>query len=365
MTAALSLKGISKWFGDVKAVDRLSLEIEEGSVFTLLGPSGCGKTTTLRMMAGLEWPDEGEIVLKNRTIVSVERRIFVNPEKRNMGMVFQSYAIWPHMTVFKNVAYPLQLRRHSHSEIRKRVLKALELVGLGGLEDRPAPNLSGGQQQRVAIARALVYEPEVLLLDEPLSNLDAKLREQMRLDLKLLQLRLGITVVYVTHDQLEALSLSDEIVVMNHGQVEQYGSARELYDEASTPFVRDFVGKTVLLKGRLRTIKETEMEVEISDLPGAVVHCPNAGMRGLSVGQNVFLSVRPEDVEVGDDLDGGQGNLLPGVVETALFVGERSECQIRVGQQSILLYLPRHQVVRPRQTVSVHLPRQAVRLWPA
>ena len=284
------------------------------------------------MMAGLEWPDEGEIVLKNRTIVSVEKGIFVNPEKRNMGMVFQSYAIWPHMTVFKNVAYPLQLRRHSRSEIRQRVLKALDLVGLVGLEDRPAPNLSGGQQQRVAIARALVYEPEVLLLDEPLSNLDAKLREQMRLDLKLLQLRLGITVVYVTHDQLEALSLSDEIMVMNHGQVEQYGSARQLYDEASTPFVRDFVGKTVLLNGHLRAIKENEMEVELSDIPGAVVHCPNVGMSGLDVGQSVFLSVRPEDVEVGDHLDGGQGNLLEGVVKP--HCSSASDRNVRSGSAS-------------------------------
>src|SRR5581483_10188080 len=200
------------------AVEDLSLEVQQGEIFTLLGPSGCGKTTTLRIVAGLETPDEAAIFFKDRPIVITSKRLFVPPNKRNVGMVFQSYAIWPHMTVEENVAYPLKLRRVPRQEMRERVQKALELVGLSGLEKRPAPLLSGGQQQRVALARALVYEPSVLLLDEPFSNLDSKLREQMRVELKLLQRRVGVTVVLVTHDQLEALSLSDRMVVMNQGK---------------------------------------------------------------------------------------------------------------------------------------------------
>jgi iron(III) transport system ATP-binding protein len=220
---------LSKLFGRVKAVDDLNLEIEEGEIFTLLGPSGCGKTTTLRLIAGLEWPDHGEIVLGEHTVLSVRRDIFVPSHKRNLGMVFQSYAIWPHMTVFENVAYPLKVRHIASSQIRDRVIRTLDLVGLGGLENRQAPQLSGGQQQRVALARALVHEPRILLLDEPFSNLDAKLREQMRFHLKLLLKKINITVVFVTHDQIEALSLSDRTAVMNAGHIDQLGSPRELY----------------------------------------------------------------------------------------------------------------------------------------
>jgi len=365
MPAILTLHGLSKAYGEVKAVSRLSLEIEEGEIFTLLGPSGCGKTTTLRMIAGLERPDEGEILLKGRPIVSVDRGIFVNPEKRNMGMVFQSYAIWPHMTVAKNVAYPLQLRRVDRPTIREKVHKALSLVGLEGLEDRPATHLSGGQQQRVAIARALVYEPEVLLLDEPLSNLDAKLREQMRVDIKLLQQRLGITVVYVTHDQIEALSLSDQVVVMNQGRIEQQGTARKLYEQAQTPFVRDFVGKTVLLKAKPQSIASSGIKVELSDVPGTFIHCPNSGNGEFAVGQDVYLSVRPEDVVVRKEGDESVDNTVLGTIETMLFVGDRSECQVKVGDERILLYMPRNQLFKPQQVVSLHLPRESVDLWPA
>ncbi len=364
MPAALTLHGLSKWFGDVKAVHRLSLEIEEGQICTLLGPSGCGKTTTLRMIAGLERPDEGEIFLKGRPIVSLSRRIFVNPEKRNMGMVFQSYAIWPHMTVFKNVAYPLELRKVNKQTIKEKVRKALNLVGLEGLEDRPAPHLSGGQQQRVAFARALVYEPEVLLLDEPLSNLDAKLREQMRVELKLLQRSLGITLVYVTHDQIEALSLSDQVVVLNQGRVEQRGKPHDLYEQAQTPFVRDFLGKTIVLKGKTRSVGAQGITVELSDAPGATIECPNDGKGWLGIGRDVYLSVRPEDVVViEDDYDTG-GNSLKGTIETLLFVGDRSECQVKVGEERILVYVPRNQVFEPGQAISLRIPRDAVKLWP-
>jgi iron(III) transport system ATP-binding protein len=359
---ALTLQGIVKRFGRVKAVDNLSVEIQAGQLFTLLGPSGCGKTTTLRMLAGLERPDEGEIYLKGRPIVSVSKRIYVPPEKRNMGMVFQSYAIWPNMTVFQNVAYPLELRRVSSAAIREKVLKVLGQVGLEGLEDRPAPHLSGGQQQRVALARALVYEPEILLLDEPLSNLDAKLREQMRVELKLLQRKLGITLIYVTHDQLEALSLSDQIVVLNLGRIEQQGTARELYERPKTPFVRDFLGKTVILKGKTQSVDGQAIKVELLQARGTFITCPRRNGEKLSVGQEVYASVRPEDVEV---MEPGQNsdNTLRGIIETLLFVGDRSECQVKVGDERILIYIPRNLTLEPGQTISLRLPRAAVNVW--
>ena len=211
--------GLGKRFGNVAAVNNVSFDVTKGEVLTLLGPSGCGKTTTLRMIAGFEKPDTGEIEVENNFVVSVQKRIFLPPEKREMGMVFQSYAIWPHLNVFENVAYPLRVRRVKGSLVREKVESVLDLVGLAGLEDRPAMLLSGGQQQRVALARALVYSPKLLLLDEPLSNLDAKLREQMRVELKELQRRLSITVVFVTHDQIEAMTLSDRLAVMSQGRI--------------------------------------------------------------------------------------------------------------------------------------------------
>jgi ABC-type Fe3+/spermidine/putrescine transport system ATPase subunit len=298
----LRLEAVSKLFGTSRAVDRIGLEIRRGHVFTLLGPSGCGKTTTLRMIAGLERPNEGRIVYAGKTIADAARNLFVPPHKRNMGMVFQSYAIWPHMTVFENVAYPLQLRGMARQTVREKVEKVLRLVGLEALADRPSPDLSGGQQQRVALSRALVYEPDLLLLDEPFSNLDARLRQQMRVEVKLLQQKLGITVLFVTHDQVEALSMSDEIAVMNQGQVEQVGPPSELYDHPASEFVRDFLGQTI-------------------NLPG-----------------NVWI--RPEYIEV-KRRNGGPSsgpNELEGVIDTLLFVGDRYEAHItlRTGEPLLL-----------------------------
>ena len=252
---AVELRAVSKVYtAGVKAVDEVSLQIPARRVVALLGPSGCGKTTTLRLVAGLEQPDAGDISLRGRVVASAAQRLFVAPHKRNLGMVFQSYAIWPHMTVAANVAYPLELRGVKRAEIRERVASVLELVGLAGLEERPATLLSGGQMQRLALCRALVYEPDLLLLDEPFSNLDAKLREQMRVELKLLQRRLGITVLFVTHDQIEALSLSDRIAVMQRGRVEQVGAPRELYERPASAFVRDFLGQTVILRGAVKAV---------------------------------------------------------------------------------------------------------------
>jgi len=229
----MRLQGLWKTYpgGAQPAVKDLSLDVCDGEIASLLGPSGCGKTTTLRMVAGLEVPDAGDIFFGDRAVVMTSSRLCLPPDKRNVGMVFQSYAIWPHMTVAENVAFPLKARRFPRKEIRARVGRALELVGMAGFEERPGPLLSGGQQQRVAFARALVTEPRVLLLDEPFSNLDTKLREQMRIEVKLLQKRLNIAVLFVTHDQIEALSLSNRIALMNFGVVQQQGSPRLLYEE--------------------------------------------------------------------------------------------------------------------------------------
>src|SRR4029077_13758118 len=233
----------------VKAAQDVSFEVPEGKLFTLLGPSGCGKTTTLRSIAGLERPSSGEIEVAGKVMYSSAKRIFVAPNKRNFGMVFQSYAIWPHMNVFQNAAFPLEVRKLRKKEIEERVMRVLHAVQLDHLGDREATKLSGGQQQRLALARALVMEPQLLLLDEPLSNLDAKLRELMRFELKRLQRELRITTVYVTHDQSEALALSHEIAVMRDGHIVQIGPPRAVYDRPNSQFVADFVGTTNFVDG--------------------------------------------------------------------------------------------------------------------
>src|SRR6476619_4203971 len=233
----------------VKAAQDVSFDVPEGKLFTLLGPSGCGKTTTLRSIAGLEKPTAGEIEVAGRFVYSSSKGIFVAPNKRNFGMVFQSYAIWPHMNVFQNVAFPLEVRRLAKKEIRDKVMRVLQAVALDELVDRDATKLSGGQQQRLALARALVMEPQLLLLDEPLSNLDAKLRDHMRIELKRLQRELGLTTIYVTHDQGEALALSHEIAVMKDGFVVQIGTPRQIYETPRNQFVADFVGSTNFVGG--------------------------------------------------------------------------------------------------------------------
>ena len=246
MTAVL-LENVSRSFGSALAVDRVSLKVEAGEFLTLLGPSGCGKTTTLRMIAGLEQNTTGRITIGDAVVSDADRSIFVPAERRRLGMVFQSYAIWPHMTVFDNVAYPLRIRRRPAAEIKERVMGALGLVEMEKYAQRPAPALSGGQQQRVAIARALVFEPEVLLLDEPLSNLDARLRTQMGDEFRKLQKRLGITSLYVTHDQEEAMALSDRVVVMEGGKILQVGSPEEIYQRPGSRSVATFFGSPNLL----------------------------------------------------------------------------------------------------------------------
>ena len=283
----------------MRAVDGISLDVETGKLITLLGPSGCGKTTTLRCLAGLERPHAGRIVIGNRTVFDSAKRIFVPASDRGIGMVFQSYAIWPHMTVFENVAFPLRVARNKEifrrRRSRERVARMLDMVQLTGFAQRPATQLSGGQQQRLAFARGLVHEPAILLLDEPLSNLDAKLREQMRLELKRLQRTLGITTVYVTHDQSEALALSDEIAVFDSGRIVQRGTPQEIYRQPKTPFVADFVGSANFLPG---TVRGSDGDLTAVDTAHGVMRCTFA--EPIGVGMKAFVTARPEDITLYD-----------------------------------------------------------------
>ena len=360
----LKLCQVSRIFGSVRAVDRLNLEVQEGEIFTLLGPSGCGKSTTLRLITGLERPDEGEIYVREKAVASVPRRVFVSPHERNMGMVFQSYAIWPHLTVFENVAYPMRARGVRGRELTERVLKALELVNLQGFQERPGPLLSGGQQQRVALARALVYEPEILLLDEPFSSLDAKLRSQMRVELQQLQRRVGITVLFVTHDQVEALSISDRIAVMDSGQVMQMGSPRELYEKPAKPFIRDFLGKSVVLQGQISGFgPENQVEVVLAREPQRTFLIQDAYVPHQSRGQRVLIAIRPEDIIVDQAGADGSGNQLEGTIVAMLFQGDRYECLVQVGEEQIVLYFPRPTPYREGQTVRFYFPETALSVW--
>jgi ABC-type Fe3+/spermidine/putrescine transport system ATPase subunit len=363
----LRICSLYKKFNGVVAVNRLNLEIHEGEFFTLLGPSGCGKTTTLRSVGGLEKPDDGEIYLRERCFVSGSRGVFVKPEKRDMGMVFQSYALWPHMTVFENVAYPLKLRRVKGAEVRKRVGEVLGLVGLAGFEDRPAPALSGGQQQRVALARALVFSPRVLLLDEPLSNLDAQLREGMRRELKALQRRLHITVLFVTHDQIEALSLSDRIGIMHAGQLEQVGTPEEVYYRPGTPFVRDFLGNTFILNARVVEARGTIVNVAISDVSDAApVSIPvSAWHTAAHTGQEVVLAIRPEKIRLWSLVPEGAINLIPAPLEAVNFLGDRYEYTVKVAGQSRVVVLPAIERHDPGSRIFLELKAEGISVWPA
>jgi iron(III) transport system ATP-binding protein len=366
---AVRLNGLWKTYpGSMHpAVKDLSLDVREGEILTLLGPSGCGKTTTLRMVAGLETPDAGDIFFGDRAVVVSSRRFFLPPDKRNVGMVFQSYAIWPHMTVAENVAFPLQARRFPRKEIKDRVMRALDLVGLSGFEDRPGPLLSGGQQQRVAFARALITEPSVLLLDEPFSNLDAKLREQMRIGIKLLQKRLNITMLFVTHDQIEALSLSNRVALMNFGVVQQQGDPRLLYEEPVNEFVRDFIGRTLLFKGTVQSSNPTgQMAIALAGAPDCVVFGRTYDP-GINNGDSVYIAVRPEDVEIfpahGSAIPSG---MIGGATQAALFIGERIEYQVEVdGQGVILIYGERHNPVEEGRKVWLKLRPDGHSAWPS
>ena len=323
------LEKVSRKFGDFTAVSGVDLAVREGEFVTLLGPSGCGKTTTLRMVAGLEQNTGGRISIGGRLVSDAERGLFVPAEHRALGMVFQSYAIWPHMTVFDNVAYPLRVRRMGRSDIRARVLEALKLVEMADYADRPAPALSGGQQQRVAIARALVFEPALLLLDEPLSNLDARLRAQMGSEFRALQKRLGITSLYVTHDQQEAMALSDRVVVMQAGRVLQIGAPEEIYQRPLSQAVASFFGLPNLLPATVVNCARLDdadfaLSVRGSGWEGM---CRAAEAR--AAGADVLVMVRPENVRVAEGARQANGVLSGRVVQSS-FHGARRSVTVKV-----------------------------------
>jgi iron(III) transport system ATP-binding protein len=324
----------------IRAASDVSFEVPEGKLFTLLGPSGCGKTTTLRSIAGLERPKAGEISIAGRLVYSSEQAVFVPPNRRGFGMVFQSYAIWPHLNVFQNAAFPLEVRsgrsgpKPGRKEIAAKVMRVLRAVALDDLADRAATRLSGGQQQRLALARALVMEPQLLLLDEPLSNLDAKLRERMRFELKRIQRELGVTTVYVTHDQTEALALSHMIGVMDQGRIVQIGTPRDIYERPSDRFVADFVGTTNFLDATVIGSGEGErcrVRTAVGDLD---VHCsehPRAD-------DAIQVSVRPEDVELSEQpyqADVGD-NFCTGEVHAKAFLGDCLDFQVKIGDFILL-----------------------------
>jgi len=340
------------------AVRGVSLEVERGQFYTLLGPSGCGKTTTLRCVAGLETPDSGEIEVGDELVYSSERGVWADPFNRDIGMVFQSYAIWPHMTVFDNVAFPLRQMKPgpSRAEIRDRVMQALTLVKLDELADRPAPFLSGGQQQRLALARALVREPQVLLLDEPLSNLDAKLRDEMRSELRDLVKRLNLTTLFVTHEQIEALTMSDRIGVMHNGVIVQEGTPAEIYGKPTHAFVADFIGKTNFVKGRV--------SADARDADGLITVDTGIGVLQsritdkFSADDEVLVVVRPECIQLGGNGAAGQ-NVVEGTVDTLSFLGNLVDCAVTVDGQSLQVQLVPPVTLRTGERVTLRLPPES------
>jgi iron(III) transport system ATP-binding protein len=364
----IEIKSLVKIYEDgdnagVKAVNDISFNVDEGRFYTLLGPSGCGKTTTLRCIAGLEKANGGEIVVAGNKVFSANDGTFVPAYRRPIGMVFQSYAIWPHMTVFENVAFPLRVgkQRVSNTDVKSKVKNALGQVELDGYEDRMATQLSGGQQQRLALARALVREPKVLLLDEPLSNLDAKLRERMRFELRELQRRLRITTLYVTHDQIEALSMSNVIAVMNSGVIVQEGPPREVYLQPKSKFVANFIGSTNQLSGQVVKIDgEGIGSVRTDD---GEISC-NV-LEGLSVGSKVVVVIRPESIYLNQQKPAAAANVLEGKIGAAMFLGEYVDCTVELGKNMLQTHQRYTTQVRRGDPVWVELPAGECMALPA
>ena len=331
----IRIRGLRKWFdsrrGRVEALRGIDLEVAEKEFCVLLGPSGCGKTTTLRSVAGLERPDAGELEIAGSIVSSPAKGIYIPTEKRDIGMVFQSYAIWPHMNVFQNVSFPLikGRKRIAKDQIANKVRAALQLVQLDGLEDRPATDLSGGQQQRVAMARAMVTEPKILLMDEPLSNLDARLREQMRVELKKITRAAGVTTLYVTHDQAEALTLGDKVCVMHNGEIIQMAPPQEVYSKPADRFVAQFVGEMNFIQGEITG--SGEIRSPLGTIQALVPH-------GLSAGTSVTLAVRPEHVRV-SAAPGPHGNIHHGKITSKNYLGDCALLEVEVEGVSLLAKL--------------------------
>lgn len=322
----IEIQGVTKYFGDQKAVNNINLNVKNGEFITFLGPSGCGKTTLLRLLSGIEQPDEGKIFIDGKDVT------YLPPEQRHLNMVFQSYALFPHMTVYENIAFGLRTKHLPEEEIKQRVEEALAMVKLEKFAQRKPKQLSGGQQQRVAIARAVVNRPIVLLLDEPLSALDYALRKEMQLELKMLQRQLGITFIFVTHDQEEALSMSDRVAVMNAGIIEQLGTPRNVYEEPKNLFVADFIGEANIFDTTVIDANENTFTTEIE---GKKMTLKNK--KGFTPGQRIVVVVRPEDIDVfgtAEVTDGRQ--MFPGTVEQAIYKGSTVDLMVRLESGKII-----------------------------
>ena len=355
----IRIRGLKKWFdtrrGRVEALRGIDLEVAEKEFCVLLGASGCGKTTTLRCVAGLERPDGGDLEIAGAVVNSPARRIYIPTEKRDIGMVFQSYAIWPHMNVFQNVAFPLirGRKRYGKDLVAEKVRQALRLVRLDGLEDRPATDLSGGQQQRVAMARAMVTEPKILLMDEPLSNLDARLREQMRVELKKITRTAGVTTLYVTHDQAEALSLGDKVCVMHAGEILQVAPPDEVYARPANLFVAQFVGEMNFVAGKVAGPAQVECPLGTLPLPVPA---------GLSITGLVTLAIRPEHVKLNST--GPSSASLTGTVTSTSYLGDAAVLEVEVNGVSLLVKLAGDSEFSVGQKTSVVLPLDRWRVFP-
>lgn len=330
----LRVDGLIKDFGKVRAVDDVTFSVGKGEMVTLLGPSGCGKSTTLRCVAGLETIDEGRIIMGGEVVSSARDHISIPPERRDIGMVFQSYAVWPHMTVWGNVAYPLQVHKVSKDEVDRRVREMLSLVGLGEIADRNVTKLSGGQQQRVVLARALVHNPRILLFDEPLSNLDARLRVSMRFEIRQLQQRVGVSALYVTHDQTEAMVLSDRVIVMNLGQIEQVGHPLEIYQKPASAFVASFFGEVNFIEGEIGPSEGGSEFVPVeARVHGKVQRLFASPQPGMTVGDRVYVCIRPQDLEVHpESFETGNIPCMKGRISRIIHMGSHLEYYVDAGQ---------------------------------
>jgi iron(III) transport system ATP-binding protein len=353
--AGVKLTDISKTYGEagMAAVTDLNLDIRDNQFVTLLGPSGCGKTTTLRLIAGYMAPDTGTIAVDGRVVSSKDTLVL--PEHRGMGMVFQNYAVWPHKTVFENVAFGLKLRKVPAPKLRELVDEALALVNLTGYETRLPSQLSGGQQQRVALARSLVVEPDILLLDEPLSNLDAKLRERMRIELKQLQRRTGITFIYVTHDQAEALALSDRIAVIHAGKLQQYGTPREVYSRPANRIVADFMGNVNLLPGVVAGARNGQADIVIAGLLRTAAALPD----GVKDGSRIDVAVHPESIM----LSRADGDQAQGEITDHVFLGNINEYQVKLADQVLRVQTHPKESFTVGQTVGISLDPEAISIF--
>jgi iron(III) transport system ATP-binding protein len=342
-----------KLFGDFKAVDHISFTIKDHEFFSLLGPSGCGKSTTLRCIAGLEDPDGGRIEIGGRTVY--DRETNIPPNRRLLGMVFQNYAIWPHMSVYENISYPLKIAKKEQSEIQKTVGRVMETLGIGALGNRKPHEISGGQQQRVALGRSLAMQPDVLLLDEPLSNLDAKLREEMRVELKTIQERTETPILYVTHDQLEAMAMSDQIAIMKDGRILQCSDPLTIYNKPVNRFVFDFIGQSSYIDCEI--VQETPKGVRIA-IDGKTIEVPRPAQ--MPAKKNALLAVRPEDIQLMPYKD-THGDAVTGQIKIFLFLGNLIEYRVKVGDKLIQVHSSKAEPFKVGDTV--HVQFKNVMLW--